>query len=177
MNGSSLISLRQQINLVRRIVNIYFFNALKTLPDLKNNGSCFDIGGTQEFSCTCVGIECQNNLCNGLDCQNGGNCVIKVINGIRTPTCDCPDNTGGETCQISTCGTDESQRFCYYGACGGPDNEICICDQENGKAKYHGESCDMPAACDGNPCHNGGICTGKTQPDYTQACFVINYQI
>ena len=103
--------------------------------------------------------------------------MIIVIDGVLTPICDCPDNTVGESCQITTCGIGETTILCYNGACGGTDNAICICDQENGKAKYHGESCDMPAACDGNPCQNGGICTGKTQPDDTQACFVINYII
>ena len=149
-------------------------NAFKILSGLKNGGTCFDDGGTQEFDCDCVGDwagnECQTNLCDSIDCQNGGTCVIEIIDGIRTPTCDCPPKFGGKTCQIPVCGTD---LLCHNGACGGTENAICQCNQENGEAKYHGESCDMPAACDGNPCQNGGTCSGKTQVNQTQVCFVV----
>ena len=155
-------------------IRVLSLNAFKILSDFKNNGTCFDNGGTEEFSCTCVepyvGNECQTNLCDSIDCQKGSTCVIEIIDGIRTPTCDCLPNTGGETCQISSCGSD---LLCYNGACGGTENDICQCNQENGEAKYHGESCDMPAACDGNPCQNGGTCSGKTQGDETQVCFVV----
>ena len=155
-----------------------YLNAFEILPDLKNGGTCYDNGGTEEFSCTCVGTfvgnECQTDLCDGFDCQNGGTCVIGVRDGIRGPTCDCSSNFGGETCQFQVCGSDV---FCYNGVCGGNDNEICQCRKENGKAKYHGESCDMPAACDGHPCQNGGICTGNTQSNNTQASFVIKYHL
>ena len=78
---------------------------------MKNGGSCFDNGGTDEFSCNCVdpfgGNECQTEICSGIDstvakdCRNGGTCVIEVIGGIRTPRCNCPPNTEGETCEIS----------------------------------------------------------------------------
>ena len=153
------------------------FNAFKILSDLNNGGTCFDNGGTQEFSCNCVGDwagnECQTNLCASVDCQKGGSCVIEIIDGIRTPTCDCPPNTSGESCEISSCGSDLP---CYNGACGGTENAICQCNQENGESKYHGESCDMPAACDGNPCQNGGTCSGITQGDETQVCFVVNLE-
>ena len=49
----------------------------------------------------------------------------------------------------------------------------CECIQENGIAKYHGESCEMPGsdACAGNPCQNGGSCTIIIQGG-TQACFI-----
>ena len=97
--------------------------------------------------------------------------MIKIIDGIRTPSCDCPPNFGGKTCRISICGSDV---FCYNGACAGP---ICQCNQSNGEAKYHGKSCDMPAACDGNPCQNGGTCISKTQGVETQVCFVINLEL
>ena len=75
---------------------------------LQNGGTCFDNGGTQEFSCSCVGNfagnECQIDLCDNIDCQNGGTCVIKVFDGIRTTSCDCPPNFGGKTCiPISPC--------------------------------------------------------------------------
>ena len=53
--------------------------------------------------------------------------------------------------------------------------ESCQCIQENGLAKYHGESCEMPGsdACAGNPCENGGSCTIIIQGK-TQACFIKN---
>ena len=91
-----------------------------------------------------------------------------MIDGIRVPRCDCPPNTGGDTCQILSCG---GRHLCYNGSCGGIDNAICQCYQEDGIAKYHGASCDMPAACQGNPCQNGGICTAKTQTGEIQVCF------
>ena len=87
------------------------YSKFKKLSDLKNGGSCFDNGGTDEFSCNCVdpfgGNECQTEICSGIDstvakdCRNGGTCVIEVIGGIRTPRCNCPPNTEGETCEIS----------------------------------------------------------------------------
>ena len=109
------------------------------------------------------------------DCKNGATCVIEVIDGVRTPRCDCPPNTGGETCQFLVCNIDEPKLFCLNGACGGADNAICQCDQENGKAKFYGESCDMPVVCNGNPCQNGGKCTSNIQADDTQVCFVISH--
>ena len=53
--------------------------------------------------------------------------------------------------------------------------EICQCSQENGIAKYHSESCEMPGsdACAGDPCQNGGLCTTIIQGE-TQACFIHN---
>ena len=67
---------------------------------------------------------------------------------------------------------------CYnHGTCNEASvwSETCQCSQENGIAKYHGESCEMPGsdACAGNPCQNGGLCTTIIQGE-TQACF-INY--
>ena len=59
----------------------------------------------------------------------------------------------GGTCQVLFCGNGIP---CYNdGTCNG---QTCQCSQENGVAQYHGESCDMPAVCDGNPCQNGGTC-------------------
>ena len=51
--------------------------------------------------------------------------------------------------------------------------QSCQCSQENGIAKYHGESCEMPGrdACAGSPCHNGGICKIIIQGEI-QACFI-----
>ena len=145
------------------------------LSDFKNNGTCFDnYGGTQEFRCTCelpfVGAECQTDLCENTPCQNGGTCDIKSIDGVRTPTCNCPPNFSGDFCQLLSCGNDVS---CYNGAtCNG---QTCRCSEENGIAQYYGESCDMPAACSGEPCQNNGKCDGKTQANGSQVGFVILY--
>ena len=60
---------------------------------------------------------------------------------------------------------------CYNrGTCIG---ETCQCSQENGIAKYHGESCEMPGrdACGGSPCQNGGTCTSIIQGEI-QVCFI-----
>ena len=48
------------------MLNILILNSFKILSDFKNGGTCFDNGGTQEFSCNCVGDwvgnECQTNV-------------------------------------------------------------------------------------------------------------------
>ena len=76
-------------------------HGLKNLSDLKNNGTCFDSDGTDQFSCTCElpfdGVECQTDLCENTVCQNNGTCDVKSINGVLKPTCDCPDNYVGES--------------------------------------------------------------------------------
>ena len=47
----------------------------------------------------------------------------------------------------------------------------CFDDEGNDKFScdcvifYVGERCDKLAACDGNPCHNGGTCTTISQAD------------
>ena len=35
----------------------------------------------------------------------------------------------------------------------------------------------MPAACDGNPCHNGGICTRNNLANDIQFCFTIHIEM
>ena len=153
------------------------------ITDLKNGGTCFDNGGNDEFSCNCVdpyaGNECQTEICGSVceDCQNGGICLIEVIGGIVTPRCDCSSNFEDGTLQCLAYNLTSNVNWqlpCYNGACGGTDNAICQCNQENGKAKYYGENCDMPVACNGNPCQNGGECTATTQANDTQDCSIIN---
>ena len=139
----------------------------------KNGGTCFDDGGSTKFSCTCdqpfFGERCEINLCESIDCKNGGICVVNT-GGSAKAECSCPDNTGGETCEHLSCDNDIP---CYNdGTCNG---ETCLCSQENGIANYYGVSCDMPAACNGNPCQNGGTCAGKTQSDGTQVGFDISH--
>ena len=62
---------------------------------------------------------------------------------------------------------------CYNdGIC---DGDTCQCRQENGIAKYRGESCEILGddACAGNPCQNGGMCTLIVEGEI-QACFLKN---
>ena len=129
----------------------------------------------QKFSCTCIleepfrGERCEIDLCDSIDC-NGGTCVVDTETGADEAKCNCPDNTGGETCDITYCGSDIP---CFNdGTCNG---ETCQCSQENAIANYYGKSCDMPAACNGNPCQNGGTCAGKAQADGTQVGFYIQH--
>ena len=68
----------------------------------KNEGICIDDDARDRASCECVspfaGETCEINLCDGIECKNGGTCAVEVIDEIRTPTCKCPDNTEGEQC-------------------------------------------------------------------------------
>ena len=136
----------------------------------KNGGTCFDNGGTTEFSCTCefpyAGGRCETDRCANLGpCQNGGTCVEDKTSGIGAK-CDCPANFTGNFCEHGTCGNDIP---CYNG--GTCNGETCQCSEDNEVAKYHGLSCDMPAACIGNPCQNGGTCIPEIQTDNAQVCF------
>ena len=171
----------------------------------KNGGTCFDNEGTAEFSCTCTiqfdGERCEDDLCKFYPCQNNGTCFVDLINGEKTPVCDCPRNTVGPNCNLLFCDSDDVIIPCYNrGTCklnstvyedyldlvgndlvdnleyylentGLGKSESCQCSQENGIDKYYGVSCDMPAACDGSPCQNGGSCTKIIQGE-TQACFI-----
>jgi len=39
-------------------------------------------------------------LCESIDCKNGGTCVVNTeTGGSAKAECDCPDNTGGDTCE------------------------------------------------------------------------------
>ena len=123
------------------------------LSGKKNGGTCFDDDSRDRFSCECVspfgGETCEINLCDGIQCKNGGICMIEAIEGIRTPNCKCPDNTEGEKCEDLFCG---SGTPCYNnGTCIG---EKCQCTQENGKEKFHGENCEIEGeeTCKLNPC-------------------------
>ena len=143
-------------------------NYYKFVSDLKNGGTCFDNEGTDKFSCTCrdpfVGDICEINLCDDIECKNDIACVVEVIDGIRRPTCDCPE---GEICEFHYC---KNGNPCYNG--GICDDEMCRCREENGISKYYGESCDL-TVCDGNPCQNGGACTSMiVTSNNNQVCFI-----
>ena len=86
---------------------------------------------------------CLNVECGGLTCIRG-NCQLIY--------CD-----GGLPCFNN-------------GICNG---QTCQCSQENGIAKYHGESCEMPGRdpCDQNPCQNGGTCSTISSANI-QVCFI-----
>ena len=149
------------------------------LINQKNEGICYDDEETRKFSCNCtlqyLGERCEVNRfdfdpCDFYQCQNNGTCIVDVINGISTPICECPETHHGATCHLKACNIP-----CYNG--GICDGDACQCSQDNGIAKYHGESCDMPAACDGNPCQNNGECTANTQADDIQVRFVIDCKL
>ena len=131
---------------------------------------CSDGDGSSKFSCTCnsqyLGERCENDRCDIYQCQNGGNCIVDLVNDIPTPRCECPETHYGATCHLLTCNI-----FCYHG--GICDGDICHCPKENGTAKYYGENCDMSAVCDENPCQNGGKCTSIIQAiNNTQVCSI-----
>ena len=163
-----------------------------------NNGTAkFSCTCTEPFD----GERCLDNPCQRYPCLNNGNCIVKqIISGEKTPACDCPENTDGPNCNLLFCGRDHDVPCYNRGTCklnstvyeyyleyfGSEfkDNyeyyiyylgefEACQCSQENGIAKYHGESCEIPGsdACAGSPCQNGGSCTTIIQGE-TQACFI-----
>ena len=139
--------------------------------NLKNGGTCSDNEGKSKFICTCTpqfdGGRCEIDRCNFYECQNNGTCIVDAINNIPTPRCDCPETHHGATCHLERCLIP-----CYNG--GVCDGETCQCSQENGIAKYYGVSCDMPIACNGNPCQNGGTCSINTEVDDDIQVYVIN---
>ena len=146
------------------------------ISNKKNDGTCFDNGGNDEFDCDCQfpfdGTRCEIDLCTQIDpCKNNGTCVADNTSGVRRAICNCPENTAGDSCQLLSCGNDIP---CYNG--GRCNGETCQCSEENGIAKYQGVSCDMPAVCNGNPCQNGGKCGRKDETDNTQVCFKMNFE-
>ena len=70
-------------------------------------------------------------------------------------------------------GSEFEDYYEYYMDSLGLKFEVCQCSQQNGIAKYHGESCEMPGsdACAESPCQNGGICTVNILGE-NQACFI-----
>ena len=138
----------------------------------KNGGTCIDNEGTSKFNCTCTprffDERCETDRCDFYECQNGGTCIVDLINNIPTPRCECPKTHHGATCHLLACSVP-----CYNG--GVCDGDSCHCSQENGIAKYHGESCHVPGSdpCAGNPCQNDGSCTSIIQAiNNIQVCFI-----
>ena len=83
---------------------------------------CSDNNGTSRFNCTCTtqfhGERCEIDRCSPFECQNGGKCVIAVIDDIPTPECECPSNYAGETCGLNLClGIQCGSGTCVAGTC------------------------------------------------------------
>ena len=81
----------------------------------KNEGICLDDEESSKFRCTCTqqfdGERCEDNLCDRYPCFNNGTCSVDLINDQKVPTCDCPENTDGQTCNLLICGSNEKP--CY----------------------------------------------------------------
>ena len=181
------------------------YHLLLNLSNQKNGGICSDNEGTAKFSCICtqqfVGERCEDDPCEFYPCLNNGTCFVDLINGKKAPKCECPQYTdgqytGGQNCNLLFCGfakvpcyndgictnsfmayaEDDFEFYIEYNELG--ELHRCQCSQENGIAKYHGESCEMPGrdACAGSPCQNDGSCTTFIQGE-TQVRFIKNIKI
>merc|ERR1712176_785018 len=103
----------------------------------------------------CVDGQCSQR-CEDI-CANGY-CVDQI--------CIC--NNGfvqtGNVCEVLYC---DNKIPCYNG--GTCQGSLCQCNQDNNITKYHGPSCDMPRACEGNPCQNRGVCIPTILSDSTES--------
>ena len=85
--------------------------------------------------------------CDFYKCQNNGNCIVSLINGIYTPECECPGNYGGPTCNLDLC----SDIDCGNGIC---IRGVCQCDND-----YINEGNVCVDICESINCGTGGYCT------------------
>ena len=112
----------------------------------KNEGMCSDKDGTSRFNCTCTskyfGERCEIDRCSSYECQNGGTCVISVIDDIPMPECDCTSNYSGVTCEIDLCLGIQ----CEGGTC---VDGICQCDEN-----YININNTCEKTCSLNPCQD-----------------------
>ena len=97
----------------------------------KNEGICSDEEGSSKFKCICtpqyLGERCEIDRCSSNECQNGGKCVISVIDDIPTPECECTRNYAGPTCDLDLClGVECGSGTCVGGTCQCDTNYINI---------------------------------------------------
>ncbi|KAK3099642.1 hypothetical protein FSP39_007401 [Pinctada imbricata] len=133
-----------------------------------NGGTC-TIDMFSNYSCSCLegsnGRNCQNSVCNEIQCRNGGVCQIE---GNKT-LCKCRENFYGEQCQNTKVSCDDIQCLnegtCYFGEFGA----MCTCEKG-----YTGIFCEREInECDSHPCMNGEhkssfsltivICSGRVE--------------
>ncbi|KAF8360554.1 hypothetical protein PRIPAC_87477 [Pristionchus pacificus] len=84
-----------------------------------NGGTC--TGDRYDYTCECPqgysGMQCQvsGNACDGLSCENGGNCTLVLDNS--RGVCDCPHAWQGPTCEqnnlLSTRNCENCDGTCY----------------------------------------------------------------
>ena len=144
---------------------------------MKNGGLCFDKNGEDPFECQCagsyVGRTCDEDICTGIKCINGGNCVVDDTdsNNIQ-PKCNCPDGFLGDACQLTVCGTLGDEIHCLNGSkC---NAGICDCPKdEHGNDLFYGRTCNLPPICQGDPCQNGGECNTLYDSNSSEDCIAI----
>ena len=130
-----LLSPCQELNTISFKLSIRWIRIIKSLmlfvSNIKNNGTCFDLNGSQRFSCICpinyIGETCQTNQCEdiGIECLNGGTCVMSS-NQTNQAACHCTDSFLGKNCEFECCGGGIDCIPCYEGTCKG---DICECNQ------------------------------------------------
>ena len=112
------------------------------------------------MSCQCFesfsGPRCETNLCDNVQCLNGGYCKVDETEGFEL-TCDCKNGFIGDNCQIDICSDFECSNS---GNCTVDDSDSdnlkpkCVCEDE-----FTGDNCDIPLICvTGDPCQNDGVC-------------------
>ncbi|XP_065177679.1 uncharacterized protein LOC135808421 [Sycon ciliatum] len=107
-----------------------------------NGGTCTNTASG--FSCNCLprfgSDRCQADFCEGLLCQNGGQC--EVLSGGST-RCRCPAGVSGSLCQqvLSTCATlpCRNRATCVPV----PTGFACLC-----RPGYYGQLCESFSSCE-----------------------------
>ena len=120
------------------IVTLVIILPLDACKDIK----CLNAGNCTAGKCNCdieyTGETCQVNVCERIDCQNDGICMVNVIEGISAPTCQCRRGWSDQT---------KTEISWFHGeSCRMPGPDLCYA----------------------SPCQNNGICTSESQLDNTQ---------
>ena len=146
------------------VLNILFwiekahFSGLLQISGIKNDGLCFDENGTQDIYCRCLSIysgpRCEINLCDAIECENGGICTLDQSESEDQLKCDCIDTFGGPRCELNLC----DDKICLNGG-------ICVIDElDENEVEcdcpygFDGENCDRDI-CGEIDCGNAGNCT------------------